>query len=75
MLAEMGSEAGPGIAAGHCSRGMAFCDFDNDGDMDVLIMNVHELPTVLRNDAPSGNRQVKIRLQGVKSHRSAIEAP
>jgi enediyne biosynthesis protein E4 len=53
---------------------MAFGDFDNDGDVDVLIMNVNELPTLLRNDAPSGNHWVKVRLEGVKSNRSAIGA-
>jgi hypothetical protein len=53
---------------------MAFGDFDNDGDMDVLIMNVNEPPSLLRNDAPAGNHWIKIRLEGVKSNRSAIGA-
>jgi hypothetical protein len=73
-FAEMGSEAGPGIVARHCGRGLAFGDFDNDGDMDALIMNVNEPPSLLRNDAPAGNRWIKIRLEGVKSNRSAIGA-
>jgi len=71
---EMGAETGPGISAMHCSRGAAFGDFDNDGDMDVLIMNVNEPPTLLRNDAPSNNHWIKIRLEGTKSNRSAIGA-
>ncbi|MGA7856613.1 MAG: CRTAC1 family protein, partial [Terracidiphilus sp.] len=71
---EMGAEAGPDINARHCSRGVAFGDFDNDGDMDVLIMNVNEPPTLLRNDAPPGNHWIKIRLEGTKSNRSAIGA-
>jgi hypothetical protein len=71
---QMGDEAGPGISAIHCSRGAAFGDFDNDGDMDVLIMNVNEPPTLLRNDAPPGNHWIKIRLEGTKSNRSAIGA-
>ena len=71
---EMGSEAGPGIVARHCGRGLAFGDFDNDGDMDALIMNVNEPPSLLRNDAPAGNHWIKIRLEGVKSNRSAIGA-
>ena len=73
-FAEMGSEAGPGIVARHCGRGLAFGDFDNDGDMDALIMNVNEPPSLLRNDAPAGNHWIKIRLEGVKSNRSAIGA-
>ncbi len=69
-----GAEAGPDINARHCGRGAAFGDFDNDGDMDVLIMNVNEPPTLLRNDAPRGNHWIKIRLEGTKSNRSAIGA-
>lgn len=68
----MGDEAGPDINAPHCSRGVAFGDFDNDGDMDVLIMNVNEPPTLLCNDAPKENHWIKIRLQGTRSNRSAI---
>ena len=73
-FAEMGEEAGPGITARDSSRGCAFGDFDNDGDMDVLIMNRNEPPSLLRNDAPPGNRWIKIRLEGTKSNRSAIGA-
>jgi enediyne biosynthesis protein E4 len=71
---ESGAEAGPGITTPHCGRGAAFGDFDNDGDMDVLIMNVNEPPSLLRNDAPSGNHWIKIRLEGTKSNRSGIGA-
>jgi hypothetical protein len=74
VFVEMGAEAGPGISARHTGRGAAFGDFDNDGDMDVLIMNVNEPPSLLRNDAPAGNRWIKIRLEGTKSNRSAIGA-
>lgn len=71
---EMGDEAGAGISARHVSRGCAFGDFDNDGDMDVLIMNMNEPPSLLRNDAPAGNHWLKVRLEGTKSNRSAIGA-
>ena len=56
------------------SRGCAFGDFDNDGDLDILIMNQHEPPTLLRNDVPGGYHWLKIYLQGTKSNRSAIGA-
>jgi hypothetical protein len=58
----------------HCSRGCAFGDFDNDGDLDILVMNQNEAPSLLRNDAPSGNNWIKVRLEGTKSNRSAIGA-
>ena len=47
---ELESQAGPGITAPHSSRGCAFGDFDNDGDIDVLIVNMNEPPSLLRND-------------------------
>jgi hypothetical protein len=69
---ELIDEAGPGVAAVHCSRGCAFGDFDNDGDLDILIMNVNDPPSLLRNDAPAQNHWLKIKLIGTKSNRSAI---
>jgi len=73
-LVELGDEAGPALASRHVSRGCAFGDFDNDGDLDILIMNRNEPPTLLRNDAPAGNHWLKVRLEGTKSNRSAIGA-
>ncbi len=69
---ELGEEAGPGISSRHVSRGCAFGDFDNDGDMDVVIMNQNEAPSLLRNDAPANNHWLKVRLEGTKSNRSAL---
>ena len=71
-FAELGEDAGPGISSRHVSRGCAFGDFDNDGDMDVVIMNQNEPPSLLRNDAPAANHWLKVRLEGSKSNRSAI---
>ena len=67
-------EAGPGVAARHSSRGCAFGDFDNDGDMDILIVNQNEPPSLLRNDVTGGHHWIKIKLTGVASNRSAIGA-
>jgi hypothetical protein len=69
---ELIEEAGPGILAPHSSRGCAFGDFDNDGDLDVLIMNMNEPPSLLRNDVSGGNHWLKVRLVGTRSNRSAI---
>jgi len=71
---ELGDEAGPAVASRHVSRGCAFGDFDNDGDLDILIMNRNEPPTLLRNDAPASNHWIKVQLEGTKSNRSAIGA-
>jgi hypothetical protein len=67
-------DAGPAITSLHVSRGCAFGDFDNDGDLDIVIMNQHEPPSLLRNDAPKENHWIKVRLEGTKSNRSAIGA-
>jgi len=71
---ELIEEAGLGIAEAHASRGCAFGDFDNDGDMDVLVMNMNEPPSLLRNDVSSGGHWLKVLLIGVQSNRSAIGA-
>jgi len=67
-------EAGPGIAAKHSSRGCAFGDFDNDGDVDVLIVNLNEPPSLLRNDLRATHHWLKVKLIGTTSNRSAIGA-
>jgi hypothetical protein len=69
---ELIEEAGPGIAAAHCSRGCAFGDFDNDGDVDMIVVNLNEPPSLLRNDLKNNLRWVKVFLIGTKSNRSAI---
>jgi hypothetical protein len=71
---ELLDEAGPGVSAPHCSRGCAFGDFDNDGDLDVLIVNLNEPPSLLRNDLRGANHWLKLKLVGTKSNRSAIGA-
>lgn len=65
-------EAGPGVEALHSSRGCAFGDFDNDGDLDILIVNQNEPPSLLRNDLTGDNHWIKIKLTGAQSNRSAI---
>jgi enediyne biosynthesis protein E4 len=69
---ELIEEAGSGVAAAHSSRGCAFGDFDNDGDVDVLVMNMNEPPSLLRNDTSGDGHWLKVLLEGVRSNRSAI---
>ncbi len=71
---DVSSLAGPGVSQKMSSRGAAFGDFDNDGDVDVLIMNMGDAPSLLRNDLRSDNRWIKLKLQGTKSNRSAVGA-
>jgi enediyne biosynthesis protein E4 len=71
---ELSDRLGPGMTVRHCSRGCAFGDFDNDGDLDIVIMNRNQPPSLLRNDLSGQNRWLKVLLVGVKSNRSAIGA-
>jgi enediyne biosynthesis protein E4 len=71
---ELAGEAGPAILDAHSSRGCAFGDFDNDGDVDILVVNLNEPPSLLRNDMRGPHHWLKVKLVGTKSNRSAIGA-
>jgi enediyne biosynthesis protein E4 len=66
--------AGAGISDAVASRGAAFGDFDNDGDIDVVVNTVNDFPQLLRCDSRSGNNWIKVRTIGTKSNRSGIGA-
>jgi hypothetical protein len=73
-FADVSSDGGPGILEAVAARGCALGDFDNDGDLDVLVNCINEVPQLLRCDQTSGNHWVKLKLIGTKSNRSAIGA-
>src|SRR3954469_13359673 len=64
---DVSARSGAGAIAAHSSRGAAFGDFDNDGDVDVLVFNMNEPPSLLRNDGPADAGWIEVRLQGTKS--------
>ena len=66
--------AGTGISAPTASRGCAFGDFDNDGDLDVVVNCVNDFPQLLRCDTTLKNNWIKVRTIGTKSNRSGIGA-
>jgi hypothetical protein len=65
---------GPGVAERYSSRGAAFGDYDNDGDIDALILNMNDLPSLLRNDGGNKQNWIKLKLVGTACNRTAIGA-
>jgi hypothetical protein len=68
------AEAGPDFAAPKVGRGLAWGDFDNDGDVDLLVTTNQGPAFLYRNDLANGNRSLRLRLTGAKSNRDAIGA-
>jgi hypothetical protein len=66
--------AGPDMQIGKCSRGAAFADYDNDGDMDVAVANLNDTPQLLRNDRRDHNHWIMLRTVGRTSNRDGIGA-
>jgi len=66
--------SGNGLLPVFASRGAAFDDLDNDGDLDAVILNSRQGPTILRNDSKNDHHWLQIRLQGVKTNRDGVGA-
>ncbi|MGY8822579.1 MAG: CRTAC1 family protein [Candidatus Latescibacterota bacterium] len=66
--------AGTALALAKVSRGAAFGDYDNDGDIDVLVANVNDAPTLMRNDGEKNGHWLLLHLEGKKSNAAAIGA-
>jgi hypothetical protein len=71
---DVSHEVGGGLLVEKSSRGAAFGDIDNDGDIDVLVINMNDRPTLLRNDTESGNNWITLELVAKSSNRDAIGA-
>jgi len=70
---DVAAAAGPAFAAPKIARGLAYGDFDRDGDVDLLITTNNGPARLYRNDT-AGNRSIRFRLRGTRSNRDAIGA-
>ncbi|MBE3135249.1 MAG: CRTAC1 family protein [Acidobacteria bacterium] len=66
--------AGDGMQVRRSSRGAVFGDLDNDGDVDAVIQNSRQGPTVLRNDTAPGHHWIQIVLRGTRTNRDGVGA-
>ena len=73
-FANVSEESGDGMAVKLSSRGAGFDDLDNDGDVDVVILNSRRQATILRNDSPSQGHWLQVILQAVKTNRNGVGA-
>jgi hypothetical protein len=71
---EAGARAGTGLALERSFRGAAFADYDDDGDMDVLLTALDEPATLLRNEGPAAGHHLRVRLSGGRSNRDGVGA-
>ena len=69
---DVSADSGAALKSANLGRGCAFGDFDNDGDVDILINNLDGPPTVLRNDGGNRSNWIQLKCVGTKSNRSAI---
>lgn len=66
------AQCGDGLQVRLSSRGAAFGDLDNDGDLDVVILNSRREPTILRNESPGQSHWLQVYLRGMKTNRDAV---
>ncbi|HYJ45671.1 MAG TPA: CRTAC1 family protein, partial [Pyrinomonadaceae bacterium] len=71
---EVAAEHGVALRRFYLGRGLAIGDIDNDGDVDLLLLNAGEPPVLLRNDGGNKNHWLGIKLVGTKSNRDGIGA-
>ncbi len=73
-FSDVTDQAGLSRAPVRSSRGGAYCDYDNDGDLDLIVLAIDESPSLLRNDGGNRHNWIQFRLSGGGGKGSAIGA-
>ena len=71
---DVSDEVAGGLLIAKSSRGAAFGDIDNDGDIDVLVINMDDRPTLLRNETITSNNWITLKLVAKSGNRDAVGA-
>jgi hypothetical protein len=71
---DVSPQSGDGLLPKNVGRGVALDDLDNDGRIDVVVLNSQSTPTVLRNESATGNHWIHVHLRGVKTNRDGVGA-
>jgi len=71
---DVSRDSGPGILETRSSRGLAVGDLDNDGDLDLVVVNIDDTPSILRNDGGSARSWLRVTLRGRASNRFGLGA-
>jgi hypothetical protein len=74
QFTNVSAQSGPGLRVKRSSRGAGFDDLDNDGDVDVVILNARAEPTLLCNDSPAPGHWLQIHLRGTKTNHDGVGA-
>jgi hypothetical protein len=73
-FANVSDSSGDGLRVKMVARGIVFDDLDNDGRVDVVVLNRDRPPTVLRNESATGHHWLQIQLRGIHTNRDAVGA-
>jgi hypothetical protein len=71
---DVSQQCGDGLAPVESSRGTAFDDLDNDGDVDAVVLNSGSPPTIIRNDTANSHHWLQIQLHGARASRDGVGA-